>query len=173
MSVLIWGVIILVLIFLIPNLIDAGKRKREDAIRQKRRQQINEDKQDRFDQLVEKYKRSPLMNEILEFICDEGDKNKYPHWITVTNHEIQSGLDGRTITYNFERQRVGELQDIDITYPHLEFQAFEINDVHLNGTHIEAFFALATAINEQMNNEYVINIEDNRAYMKLKPKKHF
>lgn len=173
MLILILGIIIVVLIFLIPNLIDAGTKRRENSIRQKRKQQIKEDEQHMYEELVEKYKSSPLTEEILNYICDGDYRKKYPEWIAVTNREIRSGMQGRTFVYNFEQQRVKELENIVRWYSALDFKNSEVSDVTLNSLRVDAWKAMAMAINELMHNEYTITCGDYQAHMKLKPNKHF
>ena len=151
------GIIIIVLIiFLIPNIMDFYKKeqeKEEQAAEAKRkREKIEND----YKALVKKYADSDLTRKILMHICNGDFSKNAPEEIFVGRDFVRSTLNSLSYTYDFKQNRVSPL--------HID-QGCDWS--------VKPTKAMAEAINELMGRKYEICQEDNTAHMKLKPKIDF
>lgn len=104
-------------------------------------------------ELAAQYARSPLLNEILEYLCSGQPGEILPEEFIIRNNCIQSHTNGVVRTYDFTANRV----------PHFEI-------AHGSGTtDVEKYLlkpqmAMGRAINYVMHNEYDISDHANRTH---------
>lgn len=105
------------------------------------------------EELIQQYVNSPLVHEILKYICRGDYKQNRPAEIIINRNNIQSYLYGQKIVYDFMPHRVPEFQQV----------FYCCRDPYLDIVEpVKPQVAMAEAINRIMGNEY--NIFDKAKY---------
>ena len=157
-----WGVLIIiaVIIFIVPNVIDAMKEadkkaRYEEELRVQRKNEEEEKrkeeeaKQKRLQEqkdLVVHYKNSMLIQEVIQTICNGNSKKTLPEKIVITNNYIQGINNGQTLTYDFATHRVK-------SFPYVIKSVLGWDELKFV---VRPQVAMADALNLLLNNRYVI-----------------
>lgn len=149
-------IVIVILVFAIPNIIDfISKQNEEEKEREKRRLEQEKIKND-YDALVQKYVESDLTRKILAYICDGDYEKNIPEIITVDFRFIRSNLKGCPRSFCLTENRINAL--------------YRGRDCHWDVSPVEA---MAEAINRIMDGQYSVYVKDEVAHMELKPQYDF
>ena len=119
--------IIVILIFVIPNVIDASSKALEKQKVINEMQRKKEQQKQLHDSLVQKYAKSDLTKTILTRICNGDYENNYPEQIVIDTDKIVSTLNGCTFIFDFKRERVPPLYSGDWEVKPSEAMAQVIN----------------------------------------------
>ncbi len=176
---LVFIIIIVVLIFLIPNILRMEKDSREkDRVANEERKSVQqknqaEEKAEHYRQmLIKQYMSSSLTQEIIDAIRDGAGQK--PEEIVVNQSSVSGRTNGVMRSYEFLVHRVPELTERkSFDYKH-KFAA----DCDLYSTswvYVYQQDALANAINKILGEEYSITKENDGMVvtMRLKPTKNF
>lgn len=156
---LVFIIIIAVLIFLIPKIIQMEKRAEasramdemwEDTRRraeqeQKKEKEEKQRQKSEHQKLEEKYAASPLTREIIRTISD--DTGRKPEEITIYNDHVSGRTNGVMRTYDFKANRVPIFESA------IKFSSDEVIDENFL---VRPQIAIATAINRILGGEYSI-----------------
>lgn len=174
---LVFIILIVVLIFLIPKILQMEKDSREkDRVANEERKSVQqkhqaEEKAEHYLQtLIKQYMESPLTQEIINAIGDGSDQK--PEEIVVDKSCVSGRTNGVVRSYEFLVHRVPELEakrfDYECYHNILQKNITEYVRVYQQG-------ALANAINKILGEEYSITEKDEGRVvtMRLKPTNNF